>query len=117
MNHVALAVESEERLKKYRERLRSKGLWASKPVFHADNASGVAQSGDDPLVAHKSVYFFGPDGEFLELCCCPRQFGGKRDLLYLPAGPCKLLDGKYDGKVGGKVMEVADQSPKSKPFR
>ena len=68
MNHVAFNVP-ENRLREYRKRLTSSPLssFVSPIMYHADSTEGVATNRTDPRVTWASIYFFGPDGELLEL--------------------------------------------------
>ena len=48
--------------------------WVSPIVYHADTPMGFATGRDDPSVSWVSVYFFGPDGELLEIAAQTRDF-------------------------------------------
>ena len=43
-------------------------------VYHADTEVGYVPDRDDPRVTWVSCYFFGPDGELLELSSQRRAF-------------------------------------------
>ena len=48
--------------------------FVSPVIFHADTEAGYIAEGDDPRVTWVSCYFFGPDGELLELSSQRRGF-------------------------------------------
>merc|ERR1711871_841899 len=77
MNHVAFNVASRAEVDIYRKRLRKAGVAVSPIVKHADNP--------DNTVEFYSVYFFGPDGEYLELTAQERNdFTPDYDVTHLP---------------------------------
>ena len=80
MNHVAFSVP-EDKLRVYRKRILRSGLcpFASPIVYHADTEMGVALKRSDPRVTWASVYFFGPDGELLEIASQIGRFNEDRD--------------------------------------
>ena len=69
MNHVAFNIKDESLLAVFAERLQKSPLcsFCSPIVYHADNQAGFAFDRSDPCVTFASIYFFGPDGELLEL--------------------------------------------------
>ena len=75
MNHVAFNVPA-SKLGEYRKRLKASPLssFVSPVLFHADTPEGFAFQKDDPLISWESVYFFGPDGELLELTSQARAY-------------------------------------------
>ena len=80
MNHVAFNVP-EDKLRAYRKRILRSGLcpFASPIVYHADTDMGVALERSDPRVTWASVYFFGPDGELLEITSQIGRYAADRD--------------------------------------
>eukprot|EP00658_Telonema_sp_P-2_P057402 TRINITY_DN45868_c0_g1_i1.p1 TRINITY_DN45868_c0_g1~~TRINITY_DN45868_c0_g1_i1.p1 ORF type:complete len:154 (-),score=29.76 TRINITY_DN45868_c0_g1_i1:403-864(-) len=74
MNHVAFNVP-EDKLAPYRKRIKSANVgYVSPVVYHADTETGYCHDRTDPSVSWVSVYFFGPDGELLELTCQTKDF-------------------------------------------
>ena len=74
---------------RYRKRLLESDLtgWVSPVVYHADTPIGFAGSRDDPTVSWVSVYFFGPDGELLEIAAQTRDFSpatAAKDIEHMP---------------------------------
>eukprot|EP00811_Abedinium_folium_P007897 NODE_17289_length_951_cov_4.257282.p1 GENE.NODE_17289_length_951_cov_4.257282~~NODE_17289_length_951_cov_4.257282.p1 ORF type:complete len:223 (+),score=51.82 NODE_17289_length_951_cov_4.257282:43-669(+) len=77
MNHVAFNVDTYEELKRWKAHLESAGVAVSGIVIHVDNPEG------DP--EFHSIYFEGPDGEFLEFSYQERRdFTPERDVTHLP---------------------------------
>lgn len=94
VNHIAYQYP-EEGLHAMRARLKKAGVWVSPLVYHAENDIGVAFSRDDPAVIVISMYFWGPDGELIELACAtstmfPPKVSDR--ILHAPASlpVCKL---------------------------
>ena len=88
MNHVALNVP-QDKIIEYRKRIMNSGLsgYVSPVVYHADVTSGYVGNSRDPRVNWRSVYFFGPDGELLELTSQAQVFSKQtvaNDVLHLP---------------------------------
>eukprot|EP00929_Paragymnodinium_shiwhaense_P042115 TRINITY_DN21851_c1_g6_i1.p1 TRINITY_DN21851_c1_g6~~TRINITY_DN21851_c1_g6_i1.p1 ORF type:complete len:253 (-),score=73.80 TRINITY_DN21851_c1_g6_i1:317-1075(-) len=75
MNHVAFNVGSKESVKAYRKRLQAAGVLVSPVVKHADNPKNELE--------FYSIYFWGPDGEYLELTSQERTFNAD-DVAHLP---------------------------------
>jgi len=74
MNHVAFNVP-EAKLKEYRKRIKAANVGFVTPIlFHADTAEGYVPDRDNDAVSWVSFYFFGPDGELLELTSQTRTF-------------------------------------------
>merc|ERR1712039_423991 len=81
MNHCAFNVP-ENRLKEYRQRLKKAGVMVTPIMYHADVPSGYTPTRDEKTV-WSSVYFFGPDGEYLELTAQTRDLTPD-DIRHLP---------------------------------
>ena len=79
MNHVAFNVP-EKKLKEYRKRLVHSKMcsFVSPIVYHADTKMGVAIDRKDTRVTWCSVYFFGPDGELLEISSQTKSFEDRK---------------------------------------
>ena len=90
MNHVAFAVDNMEALHRYRERLMKAGLKVPM-LHHADSDTGLVDDETDPRIWVSSIYFFGPDGENLEMSVTERELGGARDIEHMPGGKAKLI--------------------------
>ena len=86
MNHLAFNVP-EQKLTAYRKRLLKSAhcSFVSPVVFHADTKSGMAVRREDERVTWASVYFFGPDGELLELTSQCQSFEDReKHVQHLP---------------------------------
>jgi hypothetical protein len=90
MNHVAFRVKSETDLRTYRKRLiaaNEEGLCGlvTPVIMHADVTEGFAAKRTDPTVSWVSIYFFGPDGELLELAAQAKSMSDRsKEVLHLP---------------------------------
>ena len=74
MNHVAFNVP-EHKLKEYRKRIKSADVGFVSPIlFHADTPEGYIANRESEAVSWVSFYFFGPDGELLELTSQTKTF-------------------------------------------
>jgi len=92
MHHFAIRVKDERSLISARTRLKERGLFVTPVVLHADNVpGGVTQDPRDPRIIFRSIYFFGPDGENLELSVTERDLGGPRDIEHMPGGKAQLI--------------------------
>ena len=80
MNHVAFNVP-EKKLKEYRKRLVKSDLcsFVTPIVYHADTEMGYEMKRNHPNVTWASVYFFGPDGELLEISSQIQSFEEDRN--------------------------------------
>ena len=90
MNHVAFTVP-QERIFPYRKQLQAAGVEVSPVLFHADTELGFVfdpprEAAKNPATHFISFYFFGPDGEYLELTSQTRGFEPGRDIEHVPAG-------------------------------
>eukprot|EP00041_Stephanoeca_diplocostata_P026659 m.722063 g.722063 ORF g.722063 m.722063 type:complete len:150 (+) comp23016_c0_seq5:83-532(+) len=85
MNHVAFNVP-ECHLEAYRTRIEASKMssFVSPVVYHADVKSGFSVDGTDGKVTFASVYFFGPDGELLELTSQRHTFAGVGGIKHVP---------------------------------
>ena len=82
MNHVAFDVPV-DKFDEYVQKLKDKGVAASRVVNHDDSESTVAKE-MHPGVFVRSVYFRDPDGILLEFACWTKTFGPE-DALHAPA--------------------------------
>jgi catechol 2,3-dioxygenase-like lactoylglutathione lyase family enzyme len=82
MNHVAFDVPV-DKFDEYVQKLKDKGVAASRVVNHDDSESTVAKE-MHPGVFVRSVYFRDPDGILLEFACWTKTFGPE-DALHTPA--------------------------------
>lgn len=82
MNHVAFNV-AEDMVPIYRNRLKQHGVQVSPILYHADNPIGYSM-GKDETTHFVSVYFWGPDGEYLEFASQLRGFSPERDIEHMP---------------------------------
>jgi len=80
MNHVAMTVD-EKNLKEYRERLVKAGYDPTPFLYHS--MDGITLEQDESTV-WISIYFFGPNGELLELAAQLRDLVPKDDIRHLP---------------------------------
>ena len=86
MNHVAFNVP-ENLLQKYQKRIADSSLcsFCSPIVYHADTKMGIAMKRNHPAVTWASVYFFGPDGELLEISSQVSKFNDReKHVAHLP---------------------------------
>ena len=95
MNHAAFNVPP-ERLFECRRRLRDAGVEVSPVLYHADVEGGFVfdsptEAAKHPALIFASFYFFGPDGEYLELTSQARQFSPERDIEHVPEGDAVAL--------------------------
>lgn len=95
MNHVAFNV-APGRLFECRRRLRGAGVEVSPVLYHADVEGGFlfeppAEAEKNPALIFASFYFFGPDGEYLELTSQARRFTPERDIEHAPEGDAVAL--------------------------
>jgi catechol 2,3-dioxygenase-like lactoylglutathione lyase family enzyme len=65
MNHVAFRVEEAD-IDRYRQKLVDAAVLVSPIMYHADVPGGFETEKSDKTI-FMSIYFFGPDGEYLEL--------------------------------------------------
>ena len=81
------------RVDRYRKRLVRSGMSAfvSPVIFHADTEAGYIAEGDDPRVTWVSCYFFGPDGELLELSSQRRGFAREDSGAHVTHIPTQAL--------------------------
>lgn len=90
MNHVAFAVADEADLRMYRRKLveaSEEGLCGlvTPVVMHADTEEGFSSNREDPAVSWVSIYFFGPDGELLELTAQAKDMSDRKaEVVHLP---------------------------------
>ena len=89
MNHVAFNVHKKDILE-YRKRIRKSGMspYVSPMLYHADGVEGgfVFDAKDD-RISWRSFYFFGPDGEYLELTSQEKEYGkdvAENNVIHLP---------------------------------
>ncbi len=84
MNHVAFNVPL-AKLREARKKLKDTGYWVSPILYHSDIAeSGYSEKRDENTV-WESIYFVGPDGEYLELAAqTDREFTPERDVNHKP---------------------------------
>ena len=89
MNHVAFNVHKEDILE-YRKRIKKSGMspYVSPMLYHADGVEGgfVFDAKDD-RISWRSFYFFGPDGEYLELTSQEKEYGkdvAENNVIHLP---------------------------------
>jgi len=82
MNHVAFNVP-EDKIREYRKRLVVAGVKCSPVVYHADVPHGFSPTKDE-TTSFVSCYFFGPDGEYLEIASQVRTFTPEVDIGHLP---------------------------------
>jgi hypothetical protein len=69
MNHVAFNVHKDD-ISEYRRRIKKSGMsaYVSPLLYHADGVEGgYVFDANDTRISWRSFYFFGPDGEYLEL--------------------------------------------------
>ena len=89
MNHVAFNVDKRD-IEGYRNRIKKSKMspYVSPILYHADNSpSGYVSNPNDDRISWRSFYFFGPDGEYLELTSQERVYGQgdvKKNVLHLP---------------------------------
>lgn len=87
MNHLAFTVPTD----KFDEKvalLHEKGIACSEVLNHDNSTWGVAAEITDDVFV-RSVYFFGPDGELLELAAWTKAFTPE-DVAHEPARPNAL---------------------------
>jgi catechol 2,3-dioxygenase-like lactoylglutathione lyase family enzyme len=82
MNHVAFDVPV-DKFDEYVQRLKDKGVAASRVVNHDNSESTVAKEMHDGVFV-RSVYFRDPDGVLLEFACWTKTFGPE-DIAHAPA--------------------------------
>jgi len=85
MNHVAFNVP-EAKLKEYRSRIKAANVGFVSPIlFHADTAEGYVGDRNHDAVSWVSFYFFGPDGELLELTSQTKSFeDAESNVVHMP---------------------------------
>ncbi len=89
MNHVAFNVHKHD-IEGYRNRIKKSKMspYVSPILYHADNSpTGYVSDPNDDRISWRSFYFFGPDGEYLELTSQERVYGQgdvKKNVLHLP---------------------------------
>ena len=52
-------------------------------LYHSDGPEQFTRTADD-TTSFVSFYFFGPDGEYLELAAQLKSFAPEADILHLP---------------------------------
>lgn len=82
MNHVAFNVP-ENKIREYRKRLLAAGVRCSPILYHADVPHGFSPTKDE-TTSFVSCYFFGPDGEYLEIASQVKSFTPELDIAHLP---------------------------------
>jgi len=87
MNHIAFNV-SESKLVEYRKRLKAHNVHCSPFVYHTRDEhlfpTGFASKRSDPGVFMSSFYFFGPDGEYVELVSQHSAFDPPTEAVHYP---------------------------------
>ena len=83
MNHVAINVPA-EKIDEYYEKLRAKGIKASKVISH-DDSPMQASLEITPTTFVRSIYFYDPDGIALEFAAWTRPLGVPADVAVKPA--------------------------------
>ena len=83
MNHVAFRVDEAD-LERYREKLVKANVMVSPIMYHADVPGGFENRKTEKTI-FMSIYFFGPDGEYLELTAQRKKpFVPSDDIEHLP---------------------------------
>ncbi len=83
MNHVAFNV-APEKIDEYYEKLKAKGIKATKVISHDDSPMGAALE-ITPTTFVRSIYFFDPDGIALEFAAWTRELPREGDVKHEPA--------------------------------
>jgi catechol 2,3-dioxygenase-like lactoylglutathione lyase family enzyme len=83
MNHVAFNV-APEKIDEYYEKLRAKGIKATRVVSHDDSPLGASLE-ITPTTFVRSIYFFDPDGIALEFAAWTRELPREGDVRHEPA--------------------------------
>ncbi|HTW34700.1 MAG TPA: VOC family protein [Rhizomicrobium sp.] len=84
MNHVAFDVPP-EMIDEYYERLRARGIEATRVVNH-DDSERQASPTITPSTFVRSIYFFDPDGICLEFAAWTREIDPVVDVRHEPVG-------------------------------
>jgi catechol 2,3-dioxygenase-like lactoylglutathione lyase family enzyme len=83
MNHVAFNV-SPEKIDEYYEKLKAKGIKATRVISHDDSPLGASLD-ITPTTFVRSIYFFDPDGIALEFAAWTRELPREGDVRHTPA--------------------------------